>query len=229
MAVVTPYRLAEEIKKILDGGDSPVASNVSINEIKISIGQVANSILRTEHFQINEAVGEKIPNGSVLGWYENVAVTSWNNKSKATLPIKPMKLPRNMGIWGVYPKFTTKGWYELDKEFIPLQMGQSALIKSQPILNDLSGQIGYEQLGGNEILFTKDIKVLWPEILIAFRLVVLDMSLYGDYDILPVTPEMEWEIKKQVVEMYSKEPIPDKIVDISNKERKDIPINEQKQ
>jgi hypothetical protein len=228
MAVATIYRLAEETKRILDGGDPPTASNVSFNEIKIAIGQVANSLLRLDYLQTNAAVGEKIPNGAMLGWYENISVESWNGKSRCSLPIKPIKLFRNMGVWAVYPKYTTNGNYELDKEFIPLQMGQGALLKSQPMINDILGQTGYEVFGG-EAIFTKDIKSVWPDIKIAMRLVVMDISKYDDYEILPITPEIEWEIKKQVVAMYKDGPIPDKIVDSTNKERKNTPINQQTQ
>lgn len=230
MAIVTPLRLAQEIKKLLDGGDIPIASNVSLGEIKISIGQVLNQLLKIDYFQTNLAIGEKIPNGSVLALYEGIAVTSWNRKSKATLPVKPLKLPRNMGVFAIYPNYneTSNSVYELDKEFIPLQMGQGALVKSQPMINDLLGQVGYETFG-DTVIFTKDIKEQFPNIVLAMRLAIMDISQYGDYDILPILPEMEWQIKQEVVKLYGGEPIPDKVVDSTNKEQKDVPIIQQQQ
>src|SRR5882757_5044422 len=129
MGVVTIYRLAEQAFNLIEGGDPAVASSISFNELKIACGQVINQLLKTEHFGINEKMGEKIPNGSVLGLYEGILPTKWvTGRSKATLPIKPLKLPRNMGIWSVY--FTS----DPTQEFIPLQMGQSNLLKSQPLL-----------------------------------------------------------------------------------------------
>ena len=178
--VVTIYRLVEEIRKILNNGDVPAAADVSYGEVKVSVGQVANQLLKIDYLQINEAMGEKIPNGSVLGWYEDIEVSTWNNKSKAELPIKPLKLPRNMGVFSIYPKFDVSDNYELDKEFIPIQMGQSSLIRSQPMINDIFGQIGYEVFG-NSIIFTKDIKKLFPNIKLAMRLVVMDITLYCQY------------------------------------------------
>jgi len=68
MAVITIGRMAEEIKKMLDGGTSPLASNISYNEIKIAIGQVANQLLKVDYFSINGKMAETIPNGSVLGF-----------------------------------------------------------------------------------------------------------------------------------------------------------------
>lgn len=228
MAVVTIYRLAEQINRILSGGDIPTATNVTIPELKIACGQVINQLLKTDYFQTNAALGEAIPNGSVLGLYEDIIVTSSNGKSKATLPVKPLKLPRNMGVFAIYQKTNEQGYYDLDKEFIPLQMGQGGLVKSQPLLNDLMGQTGYE-IFGNEIIFTKDLPAIYPYIRLAMRLVIMDINEYGDYDTLPILPEMEAQVIQMVVEMYSKEPLPDKVVDSTNKEQKNVPLLNQRQ
>lgn len=228
MAVVTLYRLAEECAKIINGGQVKAASAISITRIKIAIGQVINALLKVEHFTVNEQMGEKIPNGSVLGLYENIEVSTWNGKSKCTLPIKPLKLPRNMGIFAIYPKYTTNGNYELDKEYIPLQMGQGGLIKSQPMINDLLGQVGYENFG-NEVIFTKDVKSLFPDMVVAMRLAVMDISLYGDYDMLPILPEQEMSVKEAVIKLFSQQPVGDSLVDSSVAENVGVPVNQQKQ
>ena len=228
MAVVTIYRLAEAALSLIEGGDAKAASSISLPEIKIACGQVINSMLKLDYVTTNIASREMIPNGSVIGLYEGIEVQSSNGKSQATLPIKPLKLPRNMGVWAVYPKYTTDSNYDYDKEFIPLQMGQGGLIKSQPLFNDLLGQVGYECFG-DKLFFTKDIKALFPDVVLAMRLVVMDISQYGDYDILPVIPEMEWDIITQVYKMYSTQPIPDKTVDSSVSEQKGVPVNQQKQ
>lgn len=224
----TLYLLAEECLKALSGGNIAAASNISLGEMKISICQVANQLLKVEHFSVNEKMAEKIDNGAVIGWYEDISVTSFNGKSTATLPIKPIKLPRNMGVFGIYPKYESNGNYELDKEFIPLQMGQSALLKSQPMINDLLGQVGYENYGIS-IVFTKDIKTMFPNIVLAMRLAVLDFSQYSDYDVLPLLPEQEWQIKQEVIKLYSGVGVADLLVDSSNKQQQNIPVPQQKQ
>jgi len=224
----TLYRIAEECLKALSGGNVAAASNISLGEMKISICQVANQLLKVEHFSVNEKMAEKIDNGAVIGWYEDISVTSFNGKSTATLPIKPIKLPRNMGVFGIYPKYESNGNYELDKEFIPLQMGQSALLKSQPMINDLLGQVGYENYGIS-IVFTKDIKTMFPNIVLAMRLAVLDFSQYDDYSILPLLPEQEWQIKQEVIKLYSGVGVADLLVDASNKQQQNIPVPQQKQ
>lgn len=228
MGVVTIGRLSEEILKILSGGEIQAATNISINEIKVSIGQVCNQLLKVEQFTINERMREKIPNGSVLAWYEGIEVTSSNGKSKAMLPIKPLKLERDMGVYAVYPKYTTNGNYELDNEFIPLQMGQAALLKSQPMINDFLGQVGRETFG-MQLNFTKDIKSMFPDVVLGMWLAIMDVSLYGDYDPLPILPEQEWTVKQEVIKLYSTVGVSDNLVDSTTKQQQNVPIREQKQ
>jgi len=228
MAVQTSYRLAEQIMGLLQGGDPKAAASISFGEIKISIGQVINSLLKTEYFAVNGKMGEAIPNGTVIALYEDIAVTSFNGKSQSILPIKPIKLPRNMGVWAIYPKYETNGNYELDNEFIPLQMGQGGLIKSQTLINDLLGQVGYENFG-DRIVYTKDLTALFPNVVVAMRLAVMDISLYDDYDLLPILPEQEWDVVSTVYKMYSSQPIPTKVVDSTVSEQVGVPVNQQKQ
>jgi hypothetical protein len=126
-----------------------------------------------------------------------------------------------MGIWSVYLTSNPSD------EFIPLQMGQSNLIKSQPLLNDLLGQIGYEPLGGMDISFTKDLPLLFPNETLSMRLAIMDMAQYGDYDVLPLPPEFEWQVISEIYKLYSTQPIPDKVVDPTQKELKGVDPNKQ--
>lgn len=228
MPITTIYRLAEQTISLIEGGGLAASASVSMNEVKIACGQVINTLLKTEHFTINEKMGERIPNGSVLGLYENIPVVLVNGVSKASLPIKPLKLPRNMGIFSVYPKYTTIGNYEYDKEFIPLQMGQAGLIKSQPLLNDLLGQVAYENYG-MELIFTKNIKSFFPNVVLAMRLAIMDISQYGDFDPLPILPEHEFTVIQEVYKLFSSQPTKDAVVDSTVKENKGIPLKQQQQ
>jgi hypothetical protein len=223
MAVLTIGRLSEEILRMLDGGQIQSASAVSANEVKIAIGQVANSLLKVDYLTVNAKLGETIANGTVLGLYEGITPTSYQTgKSKATLPIKPLKLPRNMGIFSVFLS------HEPDNEFIPLQMGQRNLLASQPLINDLLGQVGYENFG-LELVFTKDLPLLYPDKTLSMRLAIMDISEYGDYDVLPLLPEHEFQIKQEVVKMFSGIGIADKLVDSTTKQNQNIPLNQQKE
>lgn len=217
-------RLFEEVGRIIYGGNIPVAGKVTPEEIKVAIVQACNTMLKTDYLQINGKLGETIPNGSVLGLYENIPVTKYKNKSACTLPIKPLKLPRNMGIWSVFDPNNP------DHEYIPLQMGQWSMLQSQPMINNLLGYCGYENYG-MQILFTKDLTSPDPSnpTTVSMRLVILDIAQYGDFDPLPILPEMEFAIKVQVLKLLGQEPISDKLVDPGQKESKNVPIPQQAQ
>ena len=105
----TIYLLAEQAMKLIEGGTRSAGSSITFNEVKLACGNVINQLLKTEYLSINGKVGEVIPNGTTLGLYEDIDVVSYNGKSKARLPIKPIKLPRNMGIWAIYPKYDSLG------------------------------------------------------------------------------------------------------------------------
>lgn len=217
-------RLFEEIGRIIYGGNIPVAGKVTPEEIKVAIVQSVNSMLKTDYLQINGRLGETIPNGSVLGLYENIPVVPYKNKSACTLPIKPLKLPRNMGIWSIFNPNNP------DQEYIPLQMNQWGLLQSQPMINNLLGYCGYENYG-MQILFTKDLTSPDPlnPTTVSMRLVIMDIAQYGDFDPLPILPEMEFQVKINVLKLLGEEPISDKIVDPGTKEQKNVPIPQQAQ
>lgn len=220
----TIWRISEECLRIIYGGNIPVAGKVDIEELKISVCQVTNGLLKTEYFQINGKTGESIPNGTSLGLYEGILVSKWKNVSQCTLPVKPIKLPRNMGIYSLFdpnnPSF----------EFIPVQMGQWGLLQSQPLINDLLGQCGYENFG-MQIVFSKDISSDDPSnpTTVSMRLAIMDIAQYGDFDPLPILPEMEFMVKQQVCALYGAEITSDKLVDAGHKEQKGVPINQQTQ
>jgi hypothetical protein len=228
VAIITKKLLAEQCMNLIEGGDLAAASSIGYNELMVSIGQVINQLLKTDYFASNIKMGEIIPNGTVLALYEGIECQSSNGKTQCTLPIKPNKLPRNMGIWAVYIKKDNQSNYDYDNECIPLQMGQAGLIKSQSMISELFGQVAYECFG-DKLFFTKDIKALFPDIQIAMRLAVMDISQYSEYDILPLLPEMEWTIVQEVVKMYSSQPVPNKVVDATVSEQKSIEVTQQKQ
>lgn len=223
MATITLYRLAEQVMNLLEGGSRNAAASISMNEIKISCVQVLNKMLKVDYVTLNGAMGEMIPNGIVVATYEDITPQAWVlNRSKATLPIKPMKLRRGMGVYSVYLTNSP------DTEFIPLQMGQRSLLQSQVQISDLLGQVGYENKG-LELQFTKDLTTVYPGQTLTVELLIMDIAQYTDYDILPISPEFEWDIVKEVYQLYSTQPLPDKLVDSTVSESVNVPLTQQKQ
>lgn len=217
----TKARLAEEILLLLSGGRIGVATKYHINEIKISVCQVANQVLKMEYFSNLTPLQEFIPVGAAIGTYENNLVVPWSNTSKTTLPAMPIRLPRNLGVYQVFAQS------DYFSEFIPLELGQAGIIRSQGLVSNLSGFIGYET-SGLDVIFTQDLTQPNVNTYVTIRLVILDFTQYSDYDPLPLPPEYEWQIKQEVYRLYMNEQIPDKLVDPGVKEGK-TPLAQQQQ
>ena len=217
----TKYRLAEQVVRLLNGGEIPVSTKVKINEVKIAVEQVLNKLLKMEYLNVNIPSLEYIPNGASVATYEGIEIVQYGTRSKSVLPAMPLKLPRGIGVYQIFDPAN------MDCPFIPLEMGQFGLIKSQPLINDLLGFTGYEWYG-TDIIYTKDLTQPSP-IHVTIRLVVLDISQYSDYDILPVPADMEWDIIQEVYKLFSTEPVGDKLVDSGVNEQRNVPIVQQQQ
>lgn len=217
----TKYRLAEQVVRLLNGGDIPVATKVEIPEVVIAIEQCLNKMLKMEYLNTNVPFGELIPNGASVATYEGIAVEQYGTRSKSTLPAMPLKLPRGIGVYEIFDPAN------MDCPFIPLEMGQKGLLSTQPMINDLLGQVGYEWYG-MDIIYTRDLTQPDP-IDVTMRLVVLDIGTYSDHDILPLPADMEWDCIQETYKLFSTEPIADKLVDSSENEERNVPIIQQRQ
>lgn len=213
MAIITKYFLAEQVQRLLAAGDPGVADKVHIDEIKAAVNNVINVQLKAEHFSQTLPGGETIPEGLSLCTYDNVAVTTYKGVSKAVLPVMPVSLPRNLGVYHVGKTDN------LDCGFIPIQSGQFAFIKVQRQISTILDQTGYYP-EGREIFFTTDLTAGTPAITaVLMKLVVMDISKYSDYEMLPLPADMVWSVLTEVYKMFSSEQMPAKIVD-SNQENK---------
>src|ERR1044072_1643917 len=221
MATTTKYRIAEQVVRMLNGGNIPAAAKVKIPEVKIAVEQVLNKLLKMEYLNLNIPSAEMIPNGASVATYEDIPVVQYGTRSKSTLPAMPLKLPRGIGVYQIFDPAN------VDCLFIPLEMGQLGFLKSQPLLNNLLGQVGYEWYG-MDIIYSTDLTQPDP-VTVTMRLVVLDISHYSDYDILPIPSDMEYDVIQEVYKLFANEPIADKLVDSGVKEQKGVPINQQMQ
>jgi hypothetical protein len=228
MAGITKYKLAEQVKKLIIGGFAPVGNDLTMTEIYEGINQVINAMIKADHVQFNEQMGEMIPNGSILAQYRLQVSQYGNNRSRVTLPAKPVKLRRNMGVFQV-TQVDGNGDPNPDHVFVPLQMGEGALLKSQrPILSALGGQAGYENKG-MYLEFTKNLTAGEENpVYVDVYLILMDVSAYEEWEELPILPEMEDEIIQRLVQRFQPR-VADKLVDPLDKEQTDTPIRQQQQ
>lgn len=193
MAGTTKYLMAEQILTRLAGGYRDNNQPVQMEDVVKAIEQVVNSTFQMQYYSATLPTGETIPDNLMVAYYENIPVTSFGEKAKATLPVMPISLPRNMGVYRVTD--------ENDNDYIPVPLGQGALIKADKLLNDLLGNVWYE-LRNFTVVFSKDITLLGVTT-VNMYLVVMDISLYSNTDPLPIPAGAEDEIIEKVYAKFA--------------------------
>lgn len=196
--MTTKYKIAEQVQRLLNG--NPVVSGrFNLHEIKLLVAQVANQLLKADHFAVNMPEGDTIPTNCMVYTYDNVPVTTYKTTlSKATLPSIPIGLPRNMGVLHV-SKIDA-----IEEPFIPIPTSMYGIIKPQDLLGELSGLIGYEVVG-KDIIFTKNLPGMSVNS-VYIRLVGVDLSTVSDYETLPLTADLEGQIVTQVYNILVQTP-----------------------
>jgi len=196
--MTTKYKIAEQVQRLLNG--NPVVSGrFNLHEIKLLVAQVANQLLKADHFSVNMPEGDTIPTNCMVYTYDNVPVTTYKTTfSKATLPSIPIGLPRNMGVLHV-SKIDA-----IEEPFIPIPTSMYGIIKPQDLLGELSGLIGYEVVG-KDIILTKNLPGMSVNS-VYIRLVGVDLSTVSDYETLPLTADLEGQIITQVYNILVQTP-----------------------
>lgn len=206
--MTTKYKISEQVQRLLKGNPI-ISARVHINDIKLLIEQVANQLLKADYFAVNVPEGDTIPNNCMVFTYDNVPVTTYKTtKSKATLPSMPINLPRNMGVLHVSKTDA------IDEPFVPIPTSLYGIVKPQDLLGDLSGLIGYEVIG-KDIVFTKNLPGLSINSVL-IRLVGVDLSQLSDYDILPLSSDLEAQVVQTVYNILVQTPPADKAQNIND-------------
>lgn len=212
--MATLYSISESVRSMLQGGDAPQAPKFEMEEVKRFVIQMINGMIKSQHLTEEMAGGEVIPDGTILGEYDNVPVESYKNISRATLPAMPIKLPRNIGIFHVGKTD------DIINGFIPFSVGELQMIGEEPLISDILGQIGYYPQG-KYIYFNKDITDNDADYAITevyMLLAVKDLSLYGDYDLLPINSSMELDVIQATYQFLTSQMPANKKVDVINKQ-----------
>lgn len=194
--MTTKKIISDDILYKLSGGKPDSGFPIDERDIWNSLEQEINAAFKIRHFDTTLPSGETIPENTMIGTYENITVTSLGNgKSKAVLPITPVSLPKNVGIYLVYdPRYP-------DMPFIPLQRGQTALLRTDTLLSDVMGQITYEPKN-SLIVFNRDL-TLFGTTVVTMELCVFDMDQYGINDMLPIPADYVDQIIIKLLQEFS--------------------------
>lgn len=188
-------------------GNPIISARIHKNDIKLLIEQVANQMLKADFFAVNTPEGDTIPNNCMIFTYDNVPVTTYKTTlSTCKLPSIPISLPRNMGVLHV-SKIDC-----LDEPFIPIPTSMSGIFMPSQILD--TAQISYEVVGGL-VIFNKNLPGLGINS-VYIRLVGVDISQLTDYDLLPLSADMEAQLIQQVYNILVQTPPADRSQNIND-------------
>jgi hypothetical protein len=96
----------------------------------------------------------------------------------------------------------------IDEPFIPIPTSLYGIVKPQALLGDLSGLIGYEVVG-KDIIFTQNLPGMSVNS-VYIRLVGVDLSQVTDYELLPLSSDMEAQIVQTVYNILVQTPPADR-------------------
>ena len=200
--MITKGKITDQILRLYSGGSANDEKELSRADINLLVGQVINKLLKIEHASVNMASGDMFPPHTLITEYK-MSLSGTTGGKYIKLPVMPISLPRNMGIWSVSMGNT---------ELIPLQSGQETLIGSQDQLQYLENQVGY-YVEGDIVRFTKDPSTS----AINVKLLIIDPNELGEYDYLGIPIEMEEAVVKEVLTLIGALPkVVDKVSDSNN-------------
>lgn len=208
---MTLYGIGESIKGML-ARDPAAGTRPNMQIIQNTAIQVINSMLGSQHFSQTMGGGENIPDGLALAAYDNVAVESYKNISRSVLPVMPVSLPLNLGIFHVGK--TT----DIVNGFVPFQPGEMQLIGEDELISDILGEFGYWP-AGKYIYYNRDLTRIGDYSIteVFMFLVVKDLSLYAEFDLLPIPSNMESDVIMNTYKQLSGQTIESKKVDVISK------------
>jgi hypothetical protein len=186
---------SDQVLYKLYGGPPDSAAPVQKYDVWAALGQKVNALFKLHYLDTTLPSGETIPENAMIATYEGNTVVSSGEKSYALLPVYPISLPMNMGIYLVYdPNFP-------DMPFIPMQKNMTALLRTDNLLSDIMGQISYTP-GQDRITFNNDLTTLGIDE-VTMELCIMDIADYSETQELPIPVDYEERIINELVAQFS--------------------------
>lgn len=187
--------LSEQIQRIYSrfidkGNESDV---IDIREIKLLVNQSINKVLKLQVAESFKAGLIDVPKCNLVEYTCAVTSQSGNSRAFITLPVIPINLPMDMGIWTIAASNAAMTPY------IPIP-AQDVIVFQGTNLSALEQQVGY-YMQGKRVYFTKDITTVGNGSItsVIVNLLVSDFSTQGDNDLLLISPEVENSIMEDVL------------------------------
>jgi len=196
---MTKTILAEQIQRLyarfLDK-DNP-SDVIDLREILLLINQSINKVLKVQVAESFKAGLIDVPKCNLIEYTVTVTAESGNSRSYISLPVIPLNLPMDMGIWSITPVNGAMTPY------IPIP-AQDVLVFQGANLSYLEGKTGY-YVQGKKVYFTKDITTVPNGSVssVVVNLLVSNLGSLTDTDMLPISPDVESAIIDDVLQTIS--------------------------
>lgn len=195
--MATRLSLAEQIQRLYKraiGSEESAKDAIDRRELYPIIHQVTNELIGAVMQEAQKVGGITVPS-SIVATYSAIGVSTENGRYYATIPVYPLMLPRNLGVYSIVPQ---TGSPLMDgSPYIPITQEDWDLLSVSDI-NDsgmLEGQTAF-YVEGRKAFFTKQ-----PTSYVKMKLLISDPSLIGDNDPYPITPEIEAALINRVLDI----------------------------
>lgn len=170
---------------------------IDLREVLLLVNQSINKVLKLQVAEYFKAGMMDIPKCNLIEYTAAVTADAGNNRAFITLPVIPLTLPMDMGIWSIAAATGAMTPY------LPIP-SQDVLVFQGANLSYLEGKIGY-YLQGKRVYFTKNITLVANGTVtsVIVNLLTMDLSQFGDNDMLPISPEVESTIIDDVLQTIS--------------------------
>jgi len=157
---------------------------IDVRTIDLYNEQSINKLLKVQTLQNFKSGQIEIPTCNIITY------TLTPTSNSVTLPVIPMQLAMDMGVWKVnLASAPNTAFIPINSAMVNVYGGTDA--------GYLEGQIGYT-LKGNKIKFTGTVSTS-----VEVELVVSDFSTTGLDDLLPISPEVEADVIMDVLDRIS--------------------------
>lgn len=162
---------------------------IDTREIKLLVGQSINRLLKSQTLERFNDGYIDIPRSSVITY--TVSTTTVNGVSELTLPVVPVSLPSDMGVWEVSPI------NDPFNPYIPIPMMEAQVMQGThaKYLETLTGFL----VDGMTLRFTNIIGST-----VNVKLLVHDLTQFSENDILPISGDIESSVIEEVLNIISK-------------------------
>lgn len=190
--------LSEQIQRIYARfleKDNP-SDVIDLREILLLVNQAINSVLKIQVADNFKAGIIDVPLCNIVEYTASTVADATNGLAYAELPVIPLALPNGLGIWSVSKSNGVSAPY------IPIP-AQDYLVfgvaNADNPMSFLENQVGYFHKG-KRIIFTKNINAApYSVSSVIISVLCSDLSLLGDNDLLPISPEVESSVITEVL------------------------------